>query len=332
MPYARRTSSRPTRRSYRNRSTGATPKVSVTTKVPLAKKSAVMRNKRAIKSIRSALEGSIQKQLVNWTENDLRVSSTSPLLLAVDSFDIQRTTPYVAEGAPVYQENQLNQAIQEVSHYDVTTQAVNNPFLERWNEDGPNGGKMRVLSNRMTFLIEGKPALSNVRVNFTMFRCKVRNNIPSTVSTQETNFPAALKHMHHMADYAKITNQFPSLYFEKLYSRTVVMNSQTTSGAAGPQQLNRKYVRINYAPKGGRMIYQGITYPAGQDTAPTPISPEPRSGWWGADNRSQRSMTWLLISSDTAWVVPDPGQPDPNKCSISCSQLRTWRDVQGAYR
>jgi len=293
-----------------------------------------MRNKRAIKSIRSALEGSIQKQLVTWTENDLRVSSTSPLLLAVDSFDIQQTTPYVAEGAPVYQENQLNQTIQEVSHYDVTPAAVGNPFLERWNEDGPNGGKMRLISNKMTFLIEGHPALANTRVRFTMFRCKVRNNIPSTVSTQVTAFPAALKHMHHMADYSKLTNMFPSLYFTKLYDKTVFMNSETTSGASGPQRPNRKYVTINYAPKGGRMIYQGITYPGGQDVAPQPSVPEPRSGWWGADNRSQGSMTWLLISSDIAWVVPDPGTPgvNPNKCGISCTQLRTWRDVQGAYK
>jgi hypothetical protein len=41
---------------------------------------------------------------------------------------------------------------------------------------------MRVISNRMTFLIEGKPSLANVRVRFTMFRCKVRNNIPRTLA------------------------------------------------------------------------------------------------------------------------------------------------------
>lgn len=280
------------------------------------------------------MEGSIQKQLCNWTDNDLRVSSTSPILMAVDSFDIEQTTPYVAHGAPVYQQNQLNQTIQAVSYWDVTSQAVGNPFLERWNEDGPNGGKMRIISNRMTFLIEGHPAIANARIRFTMFRCKVRNNIPSLVSTQETAFPAALKHMHHMADFAKITNQFPSLYFEKLYDRTVFMNSETTSGQPGPQRPNRKYVTIRYAPKGGRMIYQGVTYPAGQDVAPQPVAQEPRSGWWGADNRSQRSMTWLLISSDKAWEVPDPGTPgvNPNKIGISCTSFRTWRDGQGAYK
>ena len=263
------------------------PSVSVSRRVPIARKASVTKNTRAVRAIKTQLEGSIQKQLCNWTENDLRVTSTTPILMAVDSFDITRTTPYVAEGAPVYQQNQLNQNIDEVSHWDVTSQAIGNPFLERWNEDGPNGGKMRVISNRMTFLIEGHPAIENARIRFTMFRCKVRNNIPSTVSTQTTTFPAALKHMNHMADFAKTTNQFPSLYFDKIYDKTVYMNSQTTSGAPGPQNTNRKYVTINYAPKGGRMIYQGITYPASQDVAPTALCP--RTTLWLVGSRQPES-------------------------------------------
>jgi hypothetical protein len=329
MPNARfskrssaRSARRPARRSYRKKG----PAVTVTKRVPIARKRTVMRNTRAIARLRTQMAGSVQANLVSWTENDQRVNNEHPILFELDNFTIQRTTPFISDGAAVWQQGSTTPGIDEVSHYKLADNTTSNPFAFRWSEDDVGGGRYTMLMSKTVLRFEGAEPLNNVRIRIQVFSQKSQKHIPA-LTPLTTSMPDALVHLKNMCDFTAKPNLLPTKYFKVYHDKTIFINSDKSGDTKGTTK-NVFYHTITIKPKGGKRVTQGITYPPIQDVRPDPAT-APAGGWYGPLNRPSNQPLFCLISSDYVFDVTDVPIQGPVK--VSCSQYRKWRDISGAY-
>jgi len=279
-----------------------------------------------IRSLKTKMEGAIQCNLVQWRRNDLRPSNLHPLLFTLDDFTNLRPTSPTFGGA-VYQTNALTGNVDIVTNWELSPQTLGNPYLEKWQEDDPGGGKYRMLSNRIVLEVEGTPSLSNTRVRVQVFSLKADAFQLATSTANIMSMPDGLIHLKHMCDYSEQSNFLPGKFFKKYLDKQIVINSEpaSTSGTH-PTTLNKKYISFKIAPKGGKLVTQGITYPPVQGVQPDPALVEPSGGWYGPLNRQVGQVLYCLVSTDYPY---ENGQV--SKVSVKCSSFRKWRDLSGSY-
>lgn len=336
MAYARRyrrNTRRPTRRPHRRRARSMAPKVTVRKRVTLAKKSTVMRNKRAIRSLAMRMYGSLQCSLVR-NDQVLTVDDLHPLLFDLTDAT-QKTIAPPQLGAGVYQlDSSLTPpAIAIVSNFETPSNVASNPFVARWAADRPGTGKYLLKSTTCCISIEGRPSVTNTRVRIQVFRSKAwplvsAPPIVPPTPDQDQRLPDALIHLNHMCDVTAKPNLLPRKYFTTLIDKWVVLNSAPANVVGvgrHPTTLNKKYYRFKIRKP--QVIKQAITFPSiqGPDTPTTPVS-EPDGGFYGPFNRSYGSHLWVMVSSDDQANALHPGS-----VSIGISKYHEYRDPVGAY-
>lgn len=335
MPYVRRSSMRrpagarraPARRTYRKKA----PALTVKKRVPLARRSTVLANKRAIRSLSMRMYGCMQASLVH-NDEALVVDDLHPLCF--DLTDATQTTESPPQtGGAIYQYDgsTVPPAVQEVSHWDTPSNTNSNPFIQAWAHDRPDSGKYMLQSVSCVIGIEGRPSLSNCRIRIQVFRQKgyaLPGNIPNTVVGESYRMPSALQHMNHMCDTTAAPNLLPKKYFTTVLDKWIVISSAPANVAGSgrhPTTLNKKYFRFKIRKP--QLIKQKATFPnvQGPPQPDTPV-PEPVGGYFGPLNRSLGSQLWCMVSSDDQNNGLHPGN-----VAITLSKYSEYRDPVGAY-
>lgn len=288
---------------------------------------AINTNRAMIRSLRNQMHGAIQCNLCEWTAPILRIYDKYPILFSLDDFTHRETTPVAVNGGAVYQVNFVSGNLTQVSNWTIATGTAGNPYLERWQLDNPGGGKYQMLMNKVMLEVEGRPALSNCRIRVQVFACKSKAFIPTSTASQIQTLPDGLQHLNYMANFSANPNLLPRKYFKTYMDKTIIVNSEP-AGTSGthPTTLNKKYIPITIAPKGGKTVTQAITFPPVQDVVPNPAPGEPSGGWYGPANRGSGEILWCLVSTDEPF---DPNEPSP--VNLRCSSYRKWRDISGSY-
>ncbi len=328
MPYVRRSSMRSSarprrpmpRRPYRKKG----PSVTVKRRVPIARKRSVLANKRAIRSLSMRMYGSIQKCCV--TSNRILVpTAAKPLLMEMSDFTRVTAPPeyeHNAHGGYIYSLDAAG-ALTTVANWEIPPLAnvSTNPYMQ-FNSDIVDGGKYLALSNYVTFEVEGRPHVSNVRVRFQVFTQNMRAVYNTDAASSDFALPESLIHMKNLASFAS-GNFLPKKFFRCTFDKTLFINSSSVA-VAGQHgtTANKKYITVPYHPRGGKLVRQRITAPV-NNTGGTTL-PEPARGYFGPDVRSPGELQWLLISTDDTEI-------DTDSISITVRSLRKWRDAQGAY-
>lgn len=320
MSYGARRHSKAKRRPSRYASV---PRVRVSKAIPLARKSSVDTNRRMLERLKMSQYGSIQKCCVVATEI-LIPTSRKPLLMDLSDFTRETLAPEydAANGGWIYTLDNAG-ALEQFAKWEVPplAQVSSNPFMA-FNNDIVDGGKYLALSNYMTFRVEGRPNVSNVRVRFQVFTQKM-NAVYNTDSTA-TDFalPDALIHMKNLATFTSGVF-LPKKFFNVKYDKTIFLNSSSVAdeGQHGTTP-NVKYVNIPWTPPGGKLVRQKFTAPINNVNSAT--LPEPDRGYFGPDVRNPGELEWLLISTDDSSLTTASIQ-------ITAKSLRCWRDAQGSY-
>jgi len=334
MPYARRTYTR--RKSTYRRSTKPRssirkkgPTVTVKKRVRIARKSTVMRNRRAITRIRNEMRGPIQCNLVDLTQGTLRITDRQPILFSMDDFTHQEATPTAVNGGHIYQPDPVSGNVVTSSYWKICDSTALNPYMERWQTDNVGGGAYHLISNKVVCEITSRAGLNNVRVRFQMFTMKSNALIRSTSTASQMGMPEGLVHLDGLANFSANPNLLPRKFFRTYRDKVVYLNSQpASSSGVHPTTGNKKYVVLNLKPKGGKMVRQAVTFPPVQDTQPNPALGEPSSGWFGPNNRG-RDICWCIVSCDYPYVPTVP--PSVSPVEIKMSSYRKWRDPVGSY-
>lgn len=335
MPYARRTYTR--RKSAYRRSTKPRssirkkgPAVTVKKRVRIARKSTVMRNRRAITRIRNQMRGPIQCNLVDLSEGVLRITDRQPLLFAMDDFTHREATPTAVNGGVIYQPDPVSGNVLNASYWKIVDATNLNPYMERFQTDNVGGGAFHLLSNKVVLEVTSRTGLNNVRVRIQMFVMNAQNLIRSTSTAGLMAMPDGLVHLDGLANFSANPNILPRKFFKTYLDKTVYVNSQpASSSGVHPTTGNKKYVVINLKPKNGKKVTQAVTFPPVQDTQPNPALGEPAGGWYGPNNRGKGDICWCIVSTDYPYVPTVP--PSVSPVEIKMSSYRKWRDPVGSY-
>lgn len=337
MPYGksyRRSTRRPYRRPARRPARQKGPALTVKKRIPLARKSTAMANKRAIRSLSMRMYGSLQCSLVKNVEV-LKCDTLHPLLFDLsDATQVTLNPP--AQGGRIWQRLFTPAGtVSMVSAFQTPPTVATNPFINRWANDRPGSGKYLLEHSTVCIELEGRPNLTNTRVRIQVFRAKGSALVPNvaTAPTDSLILPEAMIHFKHMADVSANPNLLPRKYFTTVYDKWVVISSAPANTPLSPgpgtvskhpTTLNKKYVRFSIKRK--QLVKQSISYPVVQDVSPATPVPELPGGFYGPKNRSISQPLWCLISCDDSEDANHPGT-----LSVGISKYQRFRDPVGAY-
>jgi len=320
MAYGYHRTRRKSTRTYRRTSTKKAvpiPKVKRTVRKSTRTNAlAINRNARMLHKLKMSQYGSVQKNFQQSRQNVSPVNGR-PILLDLSDFskgDVTTSPP--TYGGYWYQKDTAG-VLQQVNMW--TSQPLGlNPFWLNVNKDIPNSGKIFECWQKITFKFEGNLRLTDTRIRIDVFRAKAKAFTPNAGVTPSLILPGSL---NHFGGLAECTNKISSVYFDKILTRWVYLNSSrpdanvgTVQGTTGNSRFVSIYTKLN------RVRTQNETRPT--SAASTQV-PEYTEGNWGPLNSSLQAPLWCLISAS------DPLQGDVQ--DVVCSATRTvcWRDPTG---
>lgn len=324
MPYGstmRRANGRPyrRRRAYRRRAKG--PSVVKKTRVPLARKSTVMRNARAIRQLKMSQYGAIQKGF-HRISNHVVPIQRSPVLFNMFDFSVNHVSGAgtAIPSGPFYQVN--GGALQAVATWDRAQFVTGNPYWLDEYADTPDTGKIFETYMDYTFAIEGSGGLDETRVRIDIFYQRSNVLYARAIPGGTLLLPGALTHMDNIA--TPELNQISPKYFKKIYTKVVYFNSRTDETvpgiSAGTTQFtpNKRYVRFRMKPN--KLIQQVLTNPTAQGGPEAVLD----NGSWNQLNVPVNQQLWCLISTD------DQSALTGDAVHVNVSRRVSWRDPLGS--
>jgi len=259
--------------------------------------------------------GSVQK---NFQLSRATVQPYNSRPIIFDLTDFSKADPTAVGGAVAgarwYQYSAAG-TLQAINQWQSSSLGLN-PYWLGVNKDIPDTGKMFQLWQKTTFKIEGSPRLKDTRIRFDVFRAKSKAFTPNVATTASLILPGALNHFGGLADN---TNQISSVYFTKIMTKWVYLNSLRPTGGAGASQGttgNSRYLTIYTKLNRVRTQNIGIAY------NPNTQNPEFEEGNWGPLNSSLGAPLWCLISSQDQ-------NGDADNVLVSAKRTVVWRDSQG---
>ncbi|AXQ66337.1 MAG: putative capsid protein [Geminiviridae sp.] len=275
---------------------------------------AINRNASMLRQLKMSQYGSIQKNFQN-SRGAVNPTNSRPVLLDLSDFskgDPSQLPPIM--GAQWYQKTTAG-VLQAVNMWESSSLGLN-PYWLNVNKDIPNSGKIFECWQKITFKIEGNLRLTDTRIRFDVFRAKPRAFTPNAANVASLILPGSL---NHFGGLAECTNKISSVYYKKILTKWVYLNSSrpdanqgTVQGTTGNSRFVSIYLKMN------RVRTQSLTNPVA-----VPISPEYQEGNWGPLNSALGSCLWCLISAS------DPLQGDVQDVQVTASRTVCWRDPSG---
>jgi len=324
-------SRRMSRRSFGRKKAVPVPKRRKTSRTYVRKNAlAVNRNARAIRGIKRALHGPVQKniQLSRYENSDVafRPTDTRPICVDITDFTSSTTSDLTpATGCRFYQYSTASPAIlSTVGGWEKTNFNLN-PYWNGQNSDVPDGGSYLPLACHLTIKVDGGPnRLQNTRVRFDLISLKAGKVTPPQLAFQDMAMPQGLRWFENLADPEK--NAICRDYFKIYKTKFVTLDSQTQYiGAPGPSTAilghtsttkNFKYVSFHIHPKKAR--HQKVTTGFSNPGVSIP------DGDFGYLNVPQDEPLWLIMSTS------DPVDTINNQVFVTMKRTCVWRDAVGS--
>lgn len=316
----RRASGRPIRRRRARTYRPKGPSVVKKTRVAVARKSTVMRNTRAIRSLRMTQHGSIQKGFHRISTHVTPIQRY-PVLFNMLDFSVNHTNSAgtLVPSGPFFQYS--GGILQSVATWDRAQFTNNNPFYLEEYSDSPDTGKILASYMDYHFAIEGDSALDETRVRLDIFYQRSNCLYARTAAAGSLLLPSSLNYFDNIA--TPELNQINPKYFKKIYTKVLYFNSRSseeTSLEDGKTQFtpNKRYVRFRMKPN--RLIQQVLTNPPVQGTNEAVLP----NGSWGQLNTPLNQQLWCLISTD------DQSALVGDAVKVNVSRRVSWRDPVGS--